>query len=621
MLKMIRWKGLLGFVSVIGLLVAFWLFYASTLIKDSIESYGSEIVGAKVDVASVNLSFEPLGITISKLEVTDADQPMQNLVQLEKINAQLALTPLFLGKVVIEDVSIEGVAFQTARATSGALPKTAQPAAESTAKSGAAKDEKAGAGAATADQVAAEEPDSSISDELPSVSEILAKESLQTEELGKIFKETLDKRKVEVDAAVKALPSKQELERYGSELKEITRGKVTSLPDFQARAKKLSEVKARMNEDKAAIAHAKQVINTAKSELQGQLQELKAAPGKDLDYLKGKYQLNMTGAANISQLLFGDQFKKWQPLIAEYYEKAKPMIAKLQEKKEEEKARERLTGRYVTFAEKDPLPSFLIRRMAFSVSLTNGDLATTWTDITHQHAVIQRPTRLKINGVGFADKARLVIDGTFDSRGEQMFNQLTLDMSGFDVHNLPLAGKTLVLNQATTAVQGQATFNMSELDLSARANFEQAQFRQSGGSGFEKEVGIILASIDNFDVNGEIKGRFSDPDISLSSNLDKRYDEKMNARFEEKKKAFEQEMKEQLNDKLLSYTGKYQQQLKELDLANGSMDENRKKLEGLLKAELAKFDNGEKEKAKQKLEAEASRAKEKLKNALKNFKF
>jgi len=76
-------------------------------------------------------------------------------------------------------------------------------------------------------------------------------------------------------------------------------------------------------------------------------------------------------------------------------------------------------------------------------------------------------------------------------------------------------------------------------------------------------------------------------------------------------------MKEQLNDNLLGYTGKSQQRLQELDLANGSMDENRAKLERLLKAELAKFDDGEKARAKAKLEAEAKKAAEKLKNAFK----
>ena len=74
MLKLFRWQGLLGFIAVTGLLTLFWMFYASSLIKSTIESYGSDLVGAKVDVGDVQMSFDPLGIIIENLEITDVDQ-------------------------------------------------------------------------------------------------------------------------------------------------------------------------------------------------------------------------------------------------------------------------------------------------------------------------------------------------------------------------------------------------------------------------------------------------------------------------------------------------------------------------------------------------------------------
>ena len=122
MLKWIRWSGLIGFVVVVGLLAAFWLFAAGPLIKMGIEKFGSDAVGAKVDVADVSLDFSPLSLTITGVQVADKDAPMENVVSFEKAVANLEPFPLLLGKAIVPDLTLEGVALGTDRSESGALP-------------------------------------------------------------------------------------------------------------------------------------------------------------------------------------------------------------------------------------------------------------------------------------------------------------------------------------------------------------------------------------------------------------------------------------------------------------------------------------------------------------------
>ncbi len=139
MTKWIRWSGLIGFTVLIALLAIFWMFAAAPIIKFSIEKFGSDAVGAKIDVAEVELGFNPLVLSISGVEVTDKSAPMSNLVSFDSAVADLSLFPLLLGKSIIQDMSLEGVKFGSIRKTSGALENNDEERAEEVIEASAVK--------------------------------------------------------------------------------------------------------------------------------------------------------------------------------------------------------------------------------------------------------------------------------------------------------------------------------------------------------------------------------------------------------------------------------------------------------------------------------------------------
>ena len=83
MMKWIRWSGLAGFVVVVGLIAALWLLAIGPLMKMAVEKYGSEAVGAQVNVEEISLGFSPLSLTITGVQVADKDAPMENLVSFD----------------------------------------------------------------------------------------------------------------------------------------------------------------------------------------------------------------------------------------------------------------------------------------------------------------------------------------------------------------------------------------------------------------------------------------------------------------------------------------------------------------------------------------------------------
>jgi len=62
-MKMIRWWGLAAFFGLILILALAWYFLAPVIIKNSIENLGSEALGAKVEIESVDLTLFPLRTT------------------------------------------------------------------------------------------------------------------------------------------------------------------------------------------------------------------------------------------------------------------------------------------------------------------------------------------------------------------------------------------------------------------------------------------------------------------------------------------------------------------------------------------------------------------------------
>ena len=65
MTKWLRWQGIVVFGVVSILFFSFWSFGADTIVKRSIEKAGTRVVGARVELADVDVHLFPLGITLN----------------------------------------------------------------------------------------------------------------------------------------------------------------------------------------------------------------------------------------------------------------------------------------------------------------------------------------------------------------------------------------------------------------------------------------------------------------------------------------------------------------------------------------------------------------------------
>ncbi len=112
---------------VLGSIVAFNLLFKNMLLERGAELGLEAAFRARAEVDNLRFSALDGSLTIDSIRVADRDAPMENLFELGPIAFRMLPVELLKGNVVIEEVSGEALQFGTPRATSGALPRFADP--------------------------------------------------------------------------------------------------------------------------------------------------------------------------------------------------------------------------------------------------------------------------------------------------------------------------------------------------------------------------------------------------------------------------------------------------------------------------------------------------------------
>ena len=120
-MKWIRWWGLGVFLFLALAMTALWVLVVDSIVKQKIEEEGTAAVGAKVELDHADLTLFPTGLSLTRLQVTNPNEPMTNAVEIAKLSMGLDGLLLLRRKVIIDEMIITGVKFGTVRTTSGAI--------------------------------------------------------------------------------------------------------------------------------------------------------------------------------------------------------------------------------------------------------------------------------------------------------------------------------------------------------------------------------------------------------------------------------------------------------------------------------------------------------------------
>ncbi len=505
MSQWIRWWGL-GLFLLIVLII--WL-GTNPLIKWSIESAGSQAVGAKVELDSVSFSFNPVTLELERLQVTNPAEPMRNSVEAGRIELALDGFALLRRQFIAENMAVEELRFNTERERSGDIGGRTLSRERREAR-----------------RAEAEAEDFDISRilpglELPDPSAIVAEERERLQ--GRISELDQEAAAIERDweERIRELPDRDTVDGHRARLDEI--GDMDRL----RRAAATRELRDDINDDLDRVRSLRERMREDRERV-GELQSrARAMPGEEASRLMPATGLG-DGFEGITRQLLGEELSTWILRGLEAYEMASEQLAG-RRAEEEDPRPPRGEGEYIRFPEDDPLPRFLIKRAAldgvFDMAGNPIDFDGRIENITHEPAIWGRPMTLNIDGRGEGG-AELAVNGSFDHRESPSRDELEFSLERFSFSDATISDSSrlpIILEQSQADFDGNLVVTEGRLDSTLNSRFTGARFNAGAGDGGDviDRLARAIEGVDAFNMELGLGGTLRSPEIRLRSDLDR----------------------------------------------------------------------------------------------------
>ena len=525
-MKWIRWRGLAAFVVVTAIVSVFWFLVIDRVIEHYIEKAGTSMVGAKVELDKADLSLFPLGLTLTRLQVTDPSSPMRNALEAGRIAFLMDGVNLLLSKVTIDEMSVEGVRFNTPRESSGAIEKAVQAGPE-------------------------EEP--FLTFEIPDAMEVLKKEELESLRLASEIKGRIESDRVKFTEALKGLPDGKKLDAYRERLNAL-KTRANGPAEVLSKASSLMALKKEIEADAANIKTLARDAGKTASYYRERVEFALGAPARDVQRLTDKYAITPQGLANLSRLFFSGELIAWTDKALMWRGRAE-RVMKAYKPDEGVEVKPRGNGADVRFPERRPTPDFLIRKAFVSVNIPSGDISGKVSNITGDQHILGSPMSFEFSGerlkgldsMSLTGEINRVVPGQpsdyakFDVRGYRIKD---IDISKGS--SMPLALRSGVADLSITAeIKGDGLdaglkAGLSKLDLTAGRADEKNPFLKAGAE--------ALSRVKAFGLGARASGTVDDYSLSVTSDLDNVLMASAGAVIAEKMSVFRAKLTKEINE-------------------------------------------------------------------------
>jgi len=591
----IRWPGLVVFVVVVGGLGGVVVLCAGPVVEWAVEAAGTRAVGAKVELADADVSLFPLGVTLTDLQVTNPDAPMTNAVQVGRIHFDVEPLPLIQRKVIVDAMAVTDLRPNTPRKVSGALPgRTAQ------------------------EQAAAERKGSGFAlpgVDIPDPKTLLENENLASLALAKQLQSDVQQAREGWQGRIAGLPDQERLRQYRERLDRLKSANKKDPQAVLALREDLLALQRDLRGDMKGLEEAKGALQGEVTTLRQRVSALRTAPRDDVARLKEKYALSTKGLSNVSRALFGDRIGGWVETALAWYQRISPYLqrAAAPAPVEAKPQRQRATGIDVRFPERHPSPDWLIRLADVSVVIPQGTVAGRIHDITPDQDVLGRPLTFDFASDALQGMEAVKLTGALD-RVDPPHPHDTADLTvrGYRPTEVELVQSDelhLALQEAKTDLDLHVDLRGATIAANATAALDSVRFATTTANqgALATSVAAALADVRRFQLQGEVSGTVTDPDLRVTSDLDRVLKDAFAKQVKARAGEFEAKLTAQINERLSGPLAAVESQVGDLALLDGDL-QGRLKEGNLLTSEVEK----------QLKEAVAGKVEEKLGGPLKD---
>lgn len=535
--RWIRWPGVAAFVIITVLLAAVWWLLVDGLIERAIERAGTQAVGAQVELAAADLTLFPLGLTLSGLQVTDPKEPMTNAVEVQRISFLMDGLNLLRRKVIVEEMTVEGVRFSTPRKASGAIGKVEPGVVEKIAKTKFVLP----------------------SAQVPDVKNVLANEELKSLKLAESLRADIQAEQERWKQQLADLPDKAKFDEYKQRLDKVASAGKGGLGGIVGGATEAAAIQKDIRQDLDRITTAKETFEKNIADLRARLAEATRAPEEDLRRLRDKYALSPQGLANMSRALIEGPLGDRIDTAVRWHAMLQPVLQAARERKGNTEVVKPLRGRGVDvrFKERAPVPDMLVRTASVALDLPAGLVSGTIRNITTDQPVLGKPMTFEFAGDKLTGIRSVKLDGEIN-RVDPAKPQETavLKVRGYRLLDLVLsANDTLPVSvkdawgdfDVNAGLRGEAL----TADLTATLKSVRIATGEKPDAGtVAKAVASALSKIESLHVKADITGTISQYDVQVSSDLDQVLKQALGKQMQEEAAKFERQLRAAIAEKV-----------------------------------------------------------------------
>ncbi|MGX5172521.1 TIGR03545 family protein [Aliikangiella sp. IMCC44653] len=525
-MKIFRLWGLLTFIGVLTLFALAWFLLAPSMIKSSIQEVGSEALGAKVEINSVDLSLFPLAISLNGLTAADPDAPMKNIFESKLIKFSVDPSALVWKKLVIDELNLSGIQTGTPRSSSGAL-------------AGGRKSEKA-----IRTVTAIEIPEISEADikqkieqaDLLTVKRIQALNE-QQKDIRQEWEKSLDR--AEFEQRVETI--KSEYERLSKRLKENKLNFIADRKDWKA-------LKKQIDNERDLIAQMKDKIKQDKAAVAKQIDLVKQAPQEDVNRVLSQYGLG-NGVDGLVEKYLGPEYKPW-------VQRALALVSTFKQEKsvpQDEQVKDVVQmGDKVYFNDRQILPELLIKKVIVNGNSDTWQLDGDGFNIGYLPWLVGQAAKLDLNFKGQGN-AQFNLVSDWDS-AENMETLLNSKIAAWPLKNMQLMQMeqghwNLTSGILNADVKGKLTLN--EINFSAVFNVASPKVEAPQGlKSWQQSLATAINQSRGFKIEVSASGSIEEPNIKVKSDLEDLFKQAIGDQVKQKADKLKQRVKQQITAKV-----------------------------------------------------------------------
>lgn len=552
-MKIIRWSFLLTTIVIIALITIFNILFFDKILKKAIISAGQFAVGAKVEIDYLKTSFKNCSVTINGFRAADKNNYFKNLVDIEKARFDVRFAPLLRKKVVIDEMSLDGLRWQTDRKTSGELPKKKKSNKESKfAKMFKSAKEKT---VAEFNDLPSVEMFNKIQDQIKNfdINKLIEDSGLSSiKEVEKVSADLQNKYKSYQDK-VNNFNYEEKINKAKALVDDISKSKFGSLADIANTAKKVNELKAMKKEFDDILTE----LNNAKKDINSTIdvtKQIKNTVTNDVNMICEKISIPTLNTKNISQMIFGTKWVNRVENVLYYISIIKQYIPEGSDEEAKE-VKQRALGRDIIFREK-LYPSLLISNIKVTGTTAKTkeeqgiDFSGLIRNISSSPSMVGAPITLELKGNNATQK--LAVNGLFDHRTKDSKDNIKVEMTGLSGTILNIEPNDYLPLVDTAKVNVAGTFDLNNSGFLCSADISFRDIKEKALNSVEgnlKYLAQITNSIKSFDVNLTAQTQDSENlDVKIKSDIDKKLYDAMSKMFSAKVNEAKDKIRQKVNE-------------------------------------------------------------------------